>query len=168
MKTLVAILLLFTAVTMSAAERVFLARFEVTAGAFEGTLKEREAIIFYTVGREVEVERVGRGSHGPRHISTFSSMRLLARLEKIDFPKIDYQKHFEVLSKRPERPGHSVVTMDGQEVEVEMKIGGAHVLFRVWNPDGFLWSHDDDKAAAAVNSAVEAFVLTLGKGAVFF
>lgn len=169
MRTLLAILLLSCTVMASAAERTFLARFEVTAGAFEGGLKEREAVIFYTVGREVEVERIGKQrSHGPLGIGTFASMRLLERLERIDLPKLDYQKHFETLSKKPGRPGHSVVTMDGQEVEVEMKIGGAHVLFRIWNPDGFLWSHDDDKAAATVNSAVEAFVITVGKSSLYF
>jgi hypothetical protein len=132
-------------------------------------LNEREAVIFYTVGREVEVERIGHTrAHGPLGIGTFASMRLLERLEKIDLPKLDYQKHFEALSKRPERPGHSVITVDGQEVEVEMKIGGARVLFRIWNPDGFLWSHDDDKTAAAVNSAVDAFVITIGKSALYF
>jgi len=164
MRTPVAILLLSCTVAVAAAERTFLARFEVTAGAFERGLKEREAVIFHTVGREVEVERIGKQfSHDPQGMGPFASMRLLERLGKIDLPELDYQKHFEALSKRPMCLGHSVITLDGREVEVEMKIGGVHVLFRLWNPDEFLWTHDDDKAAAAVISAVEAFVITAGK-----
>jgi hypothetical protein len=105
MKTFLIALALGCLVSSSAAERTFLARFEVTAGALEGKLKEREAVIFYKVGREVEVERIGPPkARGPLGIGTFESMRLLERLKNIDLPKLDYQKHFDALSKRPERP----------------------------------------------------------------
>jgi len=164
-----AILLVFAAGAAAADGRLLLARFEVLSGALEGRLEERQAVIFYTRGGEVEIERIGKPkSYAPMPIGSLSSKRLLERLKKIEFPEIDYQKHFDALARRPVRPGKSVVSLDGAQIEVEMNVNGTRVFFRMWNPDGFLYSHDDDRAASAVNAAVEAFVLSVGKSVIYF
>lgn len=169
MKTYIAMLIFSFAVAAFASERTLLARFEVTAGAFEGRLKAREAVIFYSKDGQVEVEQIGgKRNDGPVPLGDFSSRALLERLQRVKLPALDYQKHFDALAKQPKRPDHSVISLDGQEVEVEMMVGGVHVLFRVWNPDGFLWSHDDDKAVVAVRQATDAFILTMGKALIKF
>ena len=159
-----------TAQPQKAPKQVLLARFEVTRGAFNvQPPPPRRALMLYSDGRDIESVRINGKDKQVGGLGTFDSIRLMRRLEKLDLPKIDYQKYFDGLAKRPPTKGKEYArTRDGQEVEVEMRIKGTTVRFKMWNPDTFFYNHDDDKIANAVNAAIEAIVLTLGKSTVYF
>lgn len=152
-------------------KQVLIARFEVTKGAddMKNVSRPRHAILLYSNNREVKVVRISGKNKTSSELGTFASFRLLHRLERLNLPKIDYQKHFDRLKKLPPKKGKDYwISADGKEVEVEMTVKGTKVRFKMWNPGTFFYNHEDDKIAKSVNEAVEAIIVTLGKSAVYF
>lgn len=176
MKIVLTLLVFLTSLTsvmaqpQKAQKQVLLARFEVTRQAFNiQPPPPQRALMLYSDGRDIKTVRINVKDKQVGGVGTFNSIRLMQRLEKLNLPKIDYQKYFDDLAKRPPTKGKAYVrTVDGQEVEVEMNIKGIPVRFKMWNPDTFFYNHDDDKIANTVNAAIEAIILTLGKSTVYF
>lgn len=160
-----------TAQTTKEQKQVLIARFEITKGAFDSPTyqRPRNALLLYAKGRAIETVRISGKDKKVSGLGTFSSLRLMRRLEGLNLPKMDYQKHFDTLNKRLPKQGKEYWrTLDGNEVEVEMTVKGTTVKFKMWNPDTFFYNHADDKIANSVNSAIEAIIVTLGKQTVYF
>ena len=51
---------------------------------------------------------------------------------------------------------------------IDLEIDKSSVHFRLRDRYAFFANHDNDKVAARVNSAVELFIITLGKGTIFW
>ena len=177
MKSVLTFLMLLASLTGAMAQQqtkpepVFTARFEVTAGAFDSKFspRPRRALFLRWAQNDLQGERINGGEKQTIGLGTFAGQRLLARLEKLNLPAMDYQKYFDELARRPREEGKGgVITFDGQEVEVEIKLNATTVHFKMWNPDTFFYNHEDDEIAARVNAAVEAIVIALGKSSVYW
>jgi hypothetical protein len=160
----------------AAEDRVFLARFEITKYGIEfpGSPRPRTAIILYAVGKshspsgDVEVERIQGAKDNIAHMGPMEADVLMARLEELALPGIDYQAYFDRLSKAQSHKEIRVLAGNCPEVEVELSIKGTRVKFRMFAPNIFLYNHSDDQVVAVVRKAIDAFFLALGKDAVFF
>ncbi len=172
--TFLAFLANLTSVTAQAnpeQKQVLIARFEITKGADDlpNFRRPRNVLTVYSNYQGIKVVQITGKNQKVSELGTFSSIQLVRRLEKLKLPKIDYQKYFADLNKRPAKQGKGYwLACDGQEVEVEMRIKGTTVKFKMWNPDTFFYNHADDKIANSVNQAIEAVIITLGKRAVYF
>ena len=160
----------------AAEDRVFLARFEISKYEIEfpDSPRPRTAIIMYAVGEphspsgDVEVERIQGAKENVSHLGPMGADVLMARLEELALPSIDYQEYFDRLSKAPSHKEIRMIAGNCPEIDVELLIKGTRVRFRMCGPSIFLYNHSDDQVAAVVRRAVDAFVLALGQDAVFF
>jgi hypothetical protein len=111
MKPTVFCLLLLAVVSVRAQDRVLLARFELKDVAGEkpaGSAAPSQVVAFYRsalgagpMSEFVEIDATLGDKTSRSRLSNAAAGRLLDLFESVSLPSIDYQKHFEALTKVP-------------------------------------------------------------------